>query len=83
MPGTTLLTARDIEYRVKISGAKAVVVSQLHCEAVEKIKDQCPSLTDIIFVGGEREGWKNSTHKHDAFFGPQLRNAHQQNPKLL
>ena len=42
MPGTTLLTARDIEYRVKISGAKAVVVSQLHCEAVEKIKDQCP-----------------------------------------
>ncbi len=59
MPGTTLLTARDIEYRVKISGAKAVVVSQLHCEAVEKIKDQCPSLTDIIFVGEEREGWKS------------------------
>ena len=59
MPGTTLLTAKDIEYRVKISEAKAVVVSQLHCEAVEKIRDQCPSLTDIIFVGGEREGWKS------------------------
>ena len=37
MPGTTLLTAKDIEYRVLTSKAKAIVVSKLHSDAVEQI----------------------------------------------
>ena len=59
MPGTTLLTAKDIEYRIKNSKAKALVVSERHAEAVEKIKDDCPTLQHIILVRGERNGWSS------------------------
>ena len=57
MPGTTLLTAKDIEYRVVTSKAKVIVVSKLHSDAVEQIKSNCPTLQHIILVRGERNGF--------------------------
>jgi acetyl-CoA synthetase len=56
MPGTNLLTAKDIAYRVNQAGAKAVIVSQMHVEKVNQIADDCPSLEHLIVVGGEAKG---------------------------
>jgi len=57
MPGTNLLTAKDIAYRVQQSGAKAVIVTAEHCEKVEAVRDECPTLEHLIVVGEERDGW--------------------------
>ena len=57
MPGTNLLTAKDMEYRINQASAKVAVVSETHAGAVEQIKDNCPSLEHLILVGGIREGW--------------------------
>ena len=57
MPGTNLLTAHDIEYRVNHSGATAVIVTPEHCEKIDRIRDACPSLRHFIVVGDARPGW--------------------------
>ncbi|MBT7665416.1 MAG: AMP-binding protein, partial [Rhodospirillaceae bacterium] len=57
MPGTNLLTAHDIEYRVNRSGAKIVIVTAEHAGKVEEVRDKCPTLEHLIIIGEEREGW--------------------------
>ncbi|NQV59331.1 MAG: AMP-binding protein [Alphaproteobacteria bacterium] len=57
MPGTNLLTAHDIEYRVNRSGAKIVIVTAEHAEKVEAVRDKCPTLEHLIIIGEERDGW--------------------------
>ena len=57
MPGTNLLTAHDIEYRVNRSGAKIVIVTAEHAEKVEAVRDNCPTLEHLIIIGKERRGW--------------------------
>ena len=57
MPGTNLLTAHDIEYRVNRSGAKIVIVTAEHAAKVEAVRDKCPTLEHLIIIGAERMGW--------------------------
>lgn len=57
MPGTNLLTAHDIAYRVNHSGASVVVVTPEHCEKVESVRAACPTLKTFIVVDGARDGW--------------------------
>ena len=57
MPGTNLLTAHDIEYRVNRSGAKIVIVTAEHAAKVEAVRDKCPTLEHLIIIGAERKGW--------------------------
>ena len=58
MPGTNLLTAKDIEYRINRSGAKLVIVTSAHVEKVEAVKDKCPTLECLIVVDGDPlDGW--------------------------
>ena len=59
MPGTNLLTAKDMEYRINRAEAKVAVVSETHAEAIEKIKGNCPTLKHLIIVRDERKGWHN------------------------
>jgi len=51
MPGTNLLTAKDIAYRINQAGAKAVIVSPEHCAKVDQIAKECPTLRHLIVVG--------------------------------
>ena len=57
MPGTALLTAADIAYRVREAGATVVVVSVQHVPKIEEIRGACPSLRHCVVVnvaiGGE------------------------------
>ena len=57
MPGTTLLTPKDIAYRLTKSAARLAVVGAEHADKVDQIRDACPSLKHLIVVGGAREGW--------------------------
>ena len=57
MPGTNLLTAKDIEYRVNKANAKLAIVTAEHMDKLEEIRARCPTLTHLIAIGAEREGW--------------------------
>ncbi|TNE33474.1 MAG: acyl-CoA synthetase [Alphaproteobacteria bacterium] len=57
MPGTNLLTAKDIAYRVQASGARFIVVTPEHCVKFDEVRDQCPKVEHCIVVGGTHPGW--------------------------
>lgn len=61
MPGTNLLTAKDLEYRINRAEARLAIVTEAHADAIEQIKDNCPSLRHLILIGGERDGWTSFT----------------------
>ena len=57
MPGTNLLTAKDIEYRINRSKATLAIVTSDNADKVDAIKDNCPTLQKLIVIGDVREGW--------------------------
>ncbi len=57
MPGTTLLTPKDIAYRLTKSGARLAVVGADDAPKVDEIRAECPALEHLIIVNGEREAW--------------------------
>lgn len=57
MPGTNLLTAKDIAYRITQSGARAVIVAPEHVAKVERIRGECPTLEYLIVAGDAPDGW--------------------------
>lgn len=59
MPGTNLLTAHDLEYRINRAGAKLAIVTAEHASKIEEIKEKCPTLEHFIIIGEERDGWLN------------------------
>jgi len=62
MPGTNLLTARDIDHRINRSGARLAIVTGEHAGKVDQIKANCPTLEHLIVVGEERNGWTGFEH---------------------
>ncbi|MCP4186767.1 MAG: AMP-binding protein [Gammaproteobacteria bacterium] len=60
MPGTNLLTAKDIKYRINKAGAKLAIVTREHADKVDAIKTDCPTLEQLIVIGGDSlEGWSS------------------------
>ena len=58
MPGTNLLTAKDIHYRINRSRAKFAIVTADHVEKIESIRHNCPTLEHLIAVDGQAlEDW--------------------------
>ncbi len=57
MPGTVLLTPKDIEYRINRAEACLIITDKDHVESVESIKNKCPTLKYFILVGDKKEGW--------------------------
>ncbi|MCU0493947.1 MAG: AMP-binding protein, partial [Chloroflexaceae bacterium] len=57
MPGTVLLTPKDIVYRTNLAEASAVITDAASAAKFDEVRSQCPSLRHFIVVGGEREGW--------------------------
>ena len=52
VPGTTLLTTRDMSYRLKACEAKIVITDADNAEKVESVLAQCPSVEQVVVVGG-------------------------------
>jgi acyl-coenzyme A synthetase/AMP-(fatty) acid ligase len=61
MPGTTLLTPKDVAYRIQSAEAVAVITDEDGALKVEQVADDCPTLRLKILLGAEREGWVNYT----------------------
>ena len=61
VPGTTLLTPKDVAYRIQSAEAKAVITDDEGALKVEQVADACPTLQLKILLGREREGWVNYT----------------------
>ena len=59
MPGTHLLTEKDIVYRLTRSEGCMVITDAHHAEVVERAQKQCPTLRTKLLVRAEREGWAN------------------------
>ncbi|MGH8874127.1 MAG: acyl-CoA synthetase, partial [Acidimicrobiia bacterium] len=56
MPGTTLLTGRDIDYRVNRAEASMAVVDAEGAAKVAEVRDRCPALASVVSVGGTSDG---------------------------
>jgi acyl-coenzyme A synthetase/AMP-(fatty) acid ligase len=57
IPSTTLLTPRDIRYRVNESEAIGIVTDIPDAPKVEEAMDRCPSLKMCMLASGHRRGW--------------------------
>ena len=57
VPGTVLLTAKDIAYRTGLAGGVAYVTDADGAGRVDEVKSECPSLRHLLLVGGERGAW--------------------------
>jgi acetyl-CoA synthetase len=56
-PAPTMLTSKDIKYRVQIADIKLIITSMEHADKVDEIFDECPSLCGRMVIDGKREGW--------------------------
>lgn len=58
MPGTTLLTPKDIAYRIDLAQASAVITDAEGAEKVDAIAKAAPHLRHRVLVSNQRrEGW--------------------------
>ncbi len=57
MPGTVLLTAKDIAYRIQEAEACMVITDVNHIGRVERASDECPTLRHRMVVDGEVLEW--------------------------
>src|SRR5919201_2258178 len=51
MPGTTLLTTKDIQYRLSISDASVVVTDEENAAKIDHVLPECPSVRRRVVVG--------------------------------
>jgi acetyl-CoA synthetase/medium-chain acyl-CoA synthetase len=51
LPGTTLLTAKDLEYRLNASHAVVAVTDEEQVSKFEEVRESCPELRHLIIVG--------------------------------
>ncbi len=58
IPGTTLLTAKDLAYRITAADIAAVITDEAGAPKIDQIAPQCPQLKHHIQVGGATlPGW--------------------------
>jgi acetyl-CoA synthetase len=56
-PAPTMLTPKDLKYRINIADIKMVITSMEHADKIDAIAKECPSLTCRMMVDGNRDGW--------------------------
>src|SRR5207253_53225 len=62
VPGTVLLTSKDIRYRTELAEGVAYVCDAENALKVDQVRAECPSLRELFVVGGEAgDGW----HSYD------------------
>ncbi|MBO19614.1 MAG: acyl-CoA synthetase [Chloroflexi bacterium] len=57
MPGTALLTPKDIEYRIQTAEAVMAITDDENAAKVEEAAGACPSLEHLLMMSGEKRGW--------------------------
>ncbi|GHO54027.1 AMP-binding protein [Ktedonobacter robiniae] len=64
IPSTTLLTTKDIQFRIKAAEARAIITDSEGAQKFEAVRDQCLTVTQAILVGNDEpgEGWHSYAH---------------------
>jgi len=57
MPGTTLLTTKDIQYRLTVSDASVVITDEENAPKIDHVLAECPSVKHRIVLGRAGGGW--------------------------
>jgi acyl-coenzyme A synthetase/AMP-(fatty) acid ligase len=57
MPGTTLLTTKDIHYRLTLSDASVVITDEENAPKVDRVLAECPRVKHRIVVGRGTGPW--------------------------
>lgn len=57
MPGSEMLRGKDIEYRAKHAGAKAIIAFGGIREEVDEIRGNCPTVEYCILLGQKHDDW--------------------------
>jgi acetyl-CoA synthetase len=56
-PAPTMLTPKDLKYRINIADIKMVITSEEHADKIDAIAKECPTLSCRMMVDGKRPGW--------------------------
>ena len=56
-PAPTMLTPKDLKYRINIADIKMVITSEEHADKIDEIAKDCPTLTCRMMIDGKRSGW--------------------------
>ena len=56
-PAPTMLTEKDLKYRINIAEIKMVITSTEFADKIDAIAKECPSLTCRMLVDGKRDRW--------------------------
>lgn len=79
IPSTTLLTTKDIQFRIKAAEARAIITDSEGARKFEAVRDQCLTVTQAILVDNDEpgEGWHGYAHITGKalpdFLGPRTR----------
>jgi len=90
-PCPTMLTSRDIKYRVNQGKFRMVITDIENAPKVEEICDECPTLTNRLVADGERQGWASFPYEllypapvsHRSVSIPDTRRTKSTDPMLI
>ncbi len=74
MPGTTLLTPKDIEYRINSAEAVMAITDDENAGKVDEAAGGCETLKHLMTVDGEKRGWLSYKQEMDGA-SPVLENV--------
>src|SRR5207248_3272875 len=57
MPGTVMLTSRDIAYRISLSEPVAVVTEAAYAPRFDEVRDKAPTVRAYFAIGAAGRGW--------------------------
>src|SRR5438093_4713083 len=70
VPGTVLLTPKDIHYRTTLAEGVAYVCDAENAAKVDEVRSDCPSLRELFVVGGDAgERWRSYDQEVSAASG--------------
>jgi acetyl-CoA synthetase len=64
-PCPTMLTPKDIKYRMNAGKFKMVITNCENADKVDEVADACPSLETRFLADGKKEGWAGYLHELD------------------
>ncbi|MCK9579375.1 MAG: AMP-binding protein [Methanoregula sp.] len=56
-PAPTMLTPKDLKYRINVAEIKMIITMEEHAEKIESIAKECPSLSCKLLIDAKRPGW--------------------------
>jgi acyl-coenzyme A synthetase/AMP-(fatty) acid ligase len=84
IPGTTLLTPKDLAYRIDIAGVSAVITDVEGAEKIDAIADKIPAIQQRILVDkARRPNWRQFDELVDGQHGPLERTATRRDDPAL